>query len=331
MPSNPSAVLERVGRRSERGGAPRRYQSEQHRGRERKPRGEREHALVRKNVQGNRAPAHGKDSNEVIAHAIRQHHPKYRRLGRKQNALGQQLADEPGAAGANRHSNCHFVAPAVGTSEQQVRDVHTRRQQHQSADRKQHDQRFAVLLAHDCQSGARRLDTGRHALNWAIRSGSLTERAWVPPRPGETARSVQPCSSRLRPDRTRPTSWSQLYPASDVWLGTLRSRSDHKGTPKSTSRATISPRNQTRHSRDDKRTVIEFQRPADYRSVASETPLPISIAQHDNRCRAGAIVRWIDGAARTAGTPSIIKNPPVTYWPTLCSGGVFPTVTKKLD
>ena len=71
-------------------------------------------------------------------------------------------------------------------------------------------------LAHDCQTGARTSGHRGHCFNWAIRRRrSQGELGFHHGRMKQRLSSAL-ASSRLRPDRTRPTSWSQLYPASDV-------------------------------------------------------------------------------------------------------------------
>ena len=64
---------------------------------------------------------------------------------RKRQAFGQQLAEEPGAPGAQRAADRHFLLPGHGAGKQQVGHVGAGDQQHQAHRGKHQDQRIARL------------------------------------------------------------------------------------------------------------------------------------------------------------------------------------------
>ena len=76
---------------------------------------------------------------------MRDGHTGSRAHGGEQQTLDQQLARQPAARRAQRQPHAPLVASRGRASEQQVRDVGGRDQQHQSHDDHQHQQRTRVV------------------------------------------------------------------------------------------------------------------------------------------------------------------------------------------
>ena len=70
------------------------------------------------------------------------------------DTLGEQLADEPPSAGAEREPHGHFTASRAGPRQQQVRDVHRRNEQQQRDDRHQHPERGGEPPSQERQAAA---------------------------------------------------------------------------------------------------------------------------------------------------------------------------------
>ena len=80
----------------------------------------------------------------------RQRETDNRTGGRQQDALGEELAYQPRASGAERGANRELALAGNGAREQQVRDVRARQQQH-DRDRGQRDERDGRRLEHLAQ------------------------------------------------------------------------------------------------------------------------------------------------------------------------------------
>ena len=65
----------------------------------------------------------------------------------EQQTFDQELARQPAARRAEREPHAPFVAARGRASEQQIRDVGARDQQHQSDDDQHHEQRTPVVFA----------------------------------------------------------------------------------------------------------------------------------------------------------------------------------------
>ena len=76
------------------------------------------------------------------------------RAGKKgeQNALGQELADQPEPSGADAETHRHLAAAGRGTCEQEVRRVRARDRQNQPHHDEQHIERLRVLPAQRVES-----------------------------------------------------------------------------------------------------------------------------------------------------------------------------------
>jgi hypothetical protein len=68
--------------------------------------------------------------------------------GGKHQALGEQLAHQPRAAGAERRPDADFALPCGGAREQEIGDIDARDEQHQQHGADQHEQRRPNLADH---------------------------------------------------------------------------------------------------------------------------------------------------------------------------------------
>ena len=74
---------------------------------------------------------------------------------RQQHALGQQLPDQPPAAGAQREANRHFAAPLAGARQQQSGQVRAGQRQHEPDEQPDEAQREPQLRRFDSNDAAR--------------------------------------------------------------------------------------------------------------------------------------------------------------------------------
>jgi hypothetical protein len=104
-------------RRPERG-----HQAKQCNSNERHKERERQHAHINRQVEGNRRPI-GCECEEGAASPPREEQPGGRAKRREHEALGEELADETAAVGAECQANGHFLASRNGSRQQQVGDI----------------------------------------------------------------------------------------------------------------------------------------------------------------------------------------------------------------
>lgn len=77
-------------------------------------------------------------SNEQSSAPPRHHHTEHPSDTGQNQALSQQLADQPLSARAERSAHRHFAPPRRGAGEQQICDVDTRDEKHAEDGAKQH-------------------------------------------------------------------------------------------------------------------------------------------------------------------------------------------------
>ena len=99
--------------------------------------GEEQHAPVRVQVERIGRQERRPERPEQPLRPVREQHPGRAADEREQRALGQQLAHQPAASGAERQPHRDLLLPRRRAGEQQVRDVRARDQEHEADDRHQ--------------------------------------------------------------------------------------------------------------------------------------------------------------------------------------------------
>ena len=125
----------------------RRRHSKQHAGQQRHPKRERQHPKIGVSGKKNRILRAANVRNQNPAQPLSQRDANGRTAQRKQQALRQQLPDQPHARGPKRQPQSHLALPRTCPGQHQVGQVCARNQQDQSGDGKQHPQRVCILLS----------------------------------------------------------------------------------------------------------------------------------------------------------------------------------------
>ena len=197
----------------------------------------------------------------------------------EQDALGQELAQQPAAAGANRHPDRHLARPRRAAGQLQVGDVGARDEEQERDRAEQQLQAGPHLSARDrhvqiiAQPGGEALLGKRRRL---LEREALVERAEL-----------------LFGDDLRYTG---RQPHDGIDPRHIRAR----GREREPEPLAPIPAEARRHHADNRvRATVQSKRPADRRGAPLEQPQPQLVAQHDDRFSAAVRpdVRRLDGPA----------------------------------
>ena len=200
----PPAPFKRRDQHRPRGGE-RRRDAEQHAGRAGQQQREQQHRSIDREVEGERQRAgrwrRRARTPATIPHASAT--PATPPIAREQNALGEQLPDQPAAAGAEREPHRELALPRRGPRQQQVGDVRAGDQQHRAhRPAEQHRDRAHLLpLTGERLVHADDRHAGQNRVRWRLhprakevvrapgRARRLPARAWRRPSAGRCRRS----------------------------------------------------------------------------------------------------------------------------------------------
>ena len=129
------------------------------------------------------------------------------------DAFGQQLADQPAAARANRQPHRHLVLPRRGAGEQQVGDIGAADEQHDADDRHHDHQRLGVVAAElvGASGGGHERDAAEVAALLARHPDF--RQVGVPQRFEVRARLLDGRAGRETPDHAQPPALLRLQTA----------------------------------------------------------------------------------------------------------------------
>jgi len=115
---------------------------------------ESEHVSVRRHVEHDRSGASArKQRDEHAACHLRECQTDCRTCQGQERALGQQLSDDPAAAGADGETNGHLPLSRRGAREQEVSDVDAGDHEHHDHESHHHEERLSKLLPQRGPSG----------------------------------------------------------------------------------------------------------------------------------------------------------------------------------
>jgi hypothetical protein len=143
-------------------GTQRRQKAESDGGQRRHGRRKQQHAIIERKFHGDGARRAGDDSQEHIAAPPRQDDTTKASRRANQQALREQLAQNPQPTRPNRHANGQLAPSRGGTRQQQAREVRARDHQQQRHHREEGHERRPRLLSQARQAPAAGLE--RHAL-----------------------------------------------------------------------------------------------------------------------------------------------------------------------
>ena len=110
-------------------------------------RSEGEYAAVKRKIENDGRVAGGEEADEQTAGPLCEQDTQRRAQRGKQQAFGEQLADQAGAAGSDRHADGDFLATDGGAGDQEIGDIGASDEQHHADDDHQRVESGLVLAA----------------------------------------------------------------------------------------------------------------------------------------------------------------------------------------